>query len=126
VVILAEELDVKILEEEKLSNPEAYELLKKTVDKILEKEASVPPFLSKTLEYLKKFSKIDAETARALKKRLEEYSLKEETIVMIVNICPQTLDELRPLLELEEKFVETETAKKILEEVRKYCKLEET
>ncbi len=121
---MAEELDVEILEEKYLSNPEAYELLKKIIDKIMEKEASVPRLLSKTLEYLKKFSKMDPESAKALRKTLKKYGFKEETIVMIINICPTTVDELRPLLELEEKIIETETAEEIVETLRKYCKEE--
>ncbi len=79
---MAEELDVEIIEEKHLTNAEAYELLKKVVDKIMEKEASIPMLLSKTLDYLKKFSKVDPETARKLREKLREYWLKEENIIM--------------------------------------------
>ncbi|MCD6195763.1 MAG: DNA-directed RNA polymerase subunit F [Thermoprotei archaeon] len=119
---MAEELDIEILEEKHLSNPEAYKLLKKAVDQIREKEGSISILLSKTLHYLSEFSKMDPESAEALRKVLEKYDLKEETIIMIINICPTTLDELRTLFELEEKIIETDTANEILETLKSYCK----
>lgn len=121
---MAEELDVEIIEEKLLSNPEAYILLKKVVDKITEKEGSVPPLLLKTLEYLKKFSKVDPESAKTLRDILRKYGLKEETIVMIINICPTSIDELRVLLDLEEKMIETKTLEEIIDVLKKHCKEE--
>jgi DNA-directed RNA polymerase subunit F len=119
---LAEELDVEVLEEKQLSNSEAYLILKKIVSKIQEKEESVPPLLMKTLNYLSKFTeKINPEAASSLRKTLEQYGLKPETIIMIMNICPQTLDELRILLVLEEKVIDTDTANEILGHVKTYC-----
>ncbi len=41
---------------------------------------------------------------------------------MIINICPKTVDEIRPLLELEEKVIETETVEELVEAVKPYCK----
>jgi len=119
---LSEEPDFEILETRLLSNPEAYGLLKKAVDKILEKEPSVIHLVQKTLDYLKKFSKMDPESATAVRGLLEKYGLKEETIVMIINICPKTVDELRSLLELEERFIETETAEEIVGTLKNYCR----
>lgn len=118
---LAEELDVKILREEHLSNPEAYKVLKEIVKKIEEKEGSVPFLLSKTLHYLSRASKMEAESAMALKKVLSKYNLKPETIVMIINVCPKTLDELRILFELEERIIETDEAQEILDTIKPYC-----
>ncbi|ABN69877.1 DNA-directed RNA polymerase, subunit F [Staphylothermus marinus F1] len=119
---MAEELDVEILEEKLLSNPEAYKLLKKAVDKIQEREGSVSMLLSKTLHYLSEFSKMEPESSEALRNVLKNMDLKDETIIMIINICPQTLDELRILFELEEKVIDTETAQQILETIKPYCK----
>ncbi len=118
---MAEELDVEIVEEKMVSNAEAYKLLKKVVDKIMEREGSVPILLSKTLEYLSKFSKIDPDSAQGLRKILEKYGLKQETIIMIMNICPKTIDELRTLLDFEEKVMETETIEEIIESIKPYC-----
>ncbi|OYT40858.1 MAG: DNA-directed RNA polymerase subunit F [Desulfurococcales archaeon ex4484_58] len=119
---MAEELDVEIVEAKLLSNAEAWKLLKKAIDKVMEREGSIPMLLSKTLDYLSKFSKIDPESASALREILEKYDLKQETIVMIMNICPKTIDELRTLLELEEQVIETETAQEIIESIKPYCK----
>ncbi|MET1159376.1 MAG: DNA-directed RNA polymerase subunit F [Thermoprotei archaeon] len=118
---MAIEVEINILEEKHLSNPEALELLKKVAEKIREKEGTIPPLLAKTLEYLQKTSKISPEKARELREKLEEKGLKQESIVMIVNICPNTLGELRTLLELEEKSFGEEELKEILETVKNYC-----
>ncbi len=77
---MAEELDLEIVEERYLTNAEAYEMLKKAIDRIMKKEGSIPHFLSKTLEYLKKFSKVEPESAKALRQVLEKYGLREETL----------------------------------------------
>ncbi len=121
---MAEEVEVEIIEEKHISNVEAYRILKEAIEKIKEYEGSVPPFLVKTLTYLSKSSKLTPEEAESLKNTLLKYGLKEETAIMIVNICPQTLDELRTLLELEEKYIDTETAEEILKMVKSYCREE--
>lgn len=120
---MLEEVDAEIVEEEHLSNPEAYELLKKVVDRIVEREGTVSQLLSKTLKYLSKFSKMSPETARALKKKLERYGLKTETIVVLINVCPGSIGELRELLDPEErgKF-EGEVLEEVLEALRDGCR----
>ena len=122
---MAQELEVEILNEEHLSNPEALKILKKIVGIIEEKEGSVSPLLVKTLQYLSISSKMEPEVAAALKKKLRNFGLKEETIIMLINICPQTIDETRILLELEEKVFETDEVQEILETVKPYCKEEQ-
>jgi len=122
VGVISEERDIEVLEEKLLSNAEAYKLLKKAVDRIMESEGSIPMLLSKTLDYLSKFSKIDPESAPALRSVLEKYSLKQESVIMIMNICPENVDELRQILSLEEKVFETETLNEILETIKPYCK----
>jgi len=122
---LAQELEVEVLNEEHLSNPEALKILKKIVGIIEEKEGSVSPLLVKTLRYLSISSKMEPDVAIALKKKLRNYGLKDETIVMLINICPQTIDETRILLELEDKVFETDEVQEILETVKPYCKEEQ-
>jgi len=122
VGVISEERDIKVLEEKLLSNAEAYRLLKKAVDRIMESEGSIPMLLSKTLDYLSNFSKIDPESAPALRSVLEKYGLKQESVIMIMNICPENVDELRQILSLEEKVFETETLNEILETIKPYCK----
>ncbi len=122
---MAQELEVEVLNEEHLSNPEALKILKKIVGIIEEKEGSVSPLLVKTLRYLSISSKMEPDVAIALKKKLRNYGLKDETIVMLINICPQTIDETRILLELEDKVFETDEIEEILETVKPYCKEEQ-
>ncbi len=122
---MAQELEVEVLNEEHLSNPEALKILKKIVGIIEEKEGSVSPLLVKTLRYLSISSKMEPDVAIALKKKLRNYGLKDETIVMLINICPQTIDEARILLELEDKVFETDEVQEILETVKPYCKEEQ-
>ncbi len=122
---MAQELEVEVLNEEHLSNPEALKILKKIVGIIEEKEGSVSPLLVKTLRYLSISSKMEPDVAIALKKKLRNYGLKDETIIMLINICPQTIDETRILLELEDKVFETDEVQEILETVKPYCKEEQ-
>jgi len=118
---LSTELDVEILEEKHIPNPVAKELLEKVV-RMLEASGYTPTMLiHKTLDYLRKHSKMNSDRAVALDRELDAFNLKPETKVMIINICPETLDELRTLLVLEERLIETEEAKKILDIVKKYC-----
>jgi len=118
---LSTELDAEILEEKHIPNPIAKELLEKVV-RVLEISGYTPTMLiHKTLDYLRKYSKMSSDRANALDKELQAFNLKPETRVMIINICPETLDELRTLLVLEERIIETEEAEKILDIARKYC-----
>lgn len=120
---MSSELDIEILSTRHVSNPEALEILKKYYEELFKREGSVSPIVSKTLEYLEKFSKIDAEKARELIKSLEEHGLKEETRVNIANICPDTVDELRSILMIEskEKTFDPEIIETILEVVKQFC-----
>jgi len=70
----------------------------------------------KTLDYLKKFSKIDAEKAKYYKKALvSECGLTEEEAVEVINIMPTTIEELRVFSAGWKKLIPSETLKKILE-----------
>ncbi|WFO75900.1 DNA-directed RNA polymerase subunit F [Desulfurococcaceae archaeon MEX13E-LK6-19] len=118
---MSSELDIEVIEEKHVSNPVAKKLLEKIIKRIEEKEGTIPLLLHKTMEYLRQYSKMDADKAEALERELSAFELKPETIVMFVNICPETLDEARTLLVLEERTIDTEELNKILEVVKKYC-----
>ena len=115
------DIGAEVLEEKHIPNPIARKLLEKIIKEIEAKEGSVPPLLLKTVEYLRMFSKMEPEKAEELEEELKKFNLKPETIVMIINICPKTLDELRTLLTVEERTIDTEEATKILEVIQKYC-----
>ncbi|MGC8982506.1 MAG: RNA polymerase Rpb4 [Desulfurococcaceae archaeon] len=104
-----------------LSNPEALAYLRKYEKLARELSGTVPLLASRVIEYLSKFSKMPPDNARSLREKLESMGFKEETIVMIVNTCPKSVDELRSLLELEEKVYETGTLEEVLKLLSEYC-----
>ncbi|WP_448578725.1 RNA polymerase Rpb4 [Thermosphaera sp.] len=113
--------EIPLLEEKPLTNPEALYELKKVTDRLQAQGVPIPLLLTRTYEYLKRFSKIPYEKVGEVKEFLRSKGLSEESIIMIVNICPKTVDELRPLLELEEKTLETPVAEEIVNFVSQYC-----
>jgi DNA-directed RNA polymerase subunit F len=80
------------------------------VKKVLEAigEENLDQFQRRTLDYVKKFSKVDAAKAkRLLKKLVKEFSLDEAEAVQVVNCMPETIDELRVFLAGGRKIIET-------------------
>lgn len=94
---------ISVKSERMLSNAEAYLYISNVIERIREKEGTVPLLLIRTLEYLKKNSGVSPEKAEEVRKYLESRGLRPETIVMLMNICPQSLEEALPILELEPK-----------------------
>jgi len=119
---LSRKPEFRVIETRLLSNPEALKLLSKAHSRIMEKEASAPFMIVKTLDYLKKFSKIDPDKAEEIRNILENYGLREESIVMLMNICPRNVDEARILLEYEERFIETKVVEEIVDKLKQYCR----
>jgi len=109
----------KLLDEKILTLPE--------VKKILESlgEENLDPFQRRTLDYVTKFSKIDAEKAKELVKKLvEEFELEEEEIVQIVNSMPESIEELRTFLAGGRKIIEVSKLKAIIQLLNEYRKKE--
>lgn len=73
------------------------------------------------IEHLKKFTKLSKDKALKL---IEEISnvvkLSDEILVQIVDILPQTKDELRTILATEKFSLRDEEIEKILEIIKKY------
>jgi DNA-directed RNA polymerase subunit F len=86
-------------------------------------EENLYQFQRRTLDYVSKFSKVDAEAAEKLVERLvSEFGLEQEEAVQVVNCMPRTVDELRVFLAGGRKIIETaklETIVRLLEENRK-------
>ncbi|WP_440058942.1 DNA-directed RNA polymerase subunit F [Thermogladius sp. 4427co] len=112
---------LNIIEQKLLSNPEVYHLLSGVIEKIREKEGNVPLILSKTFSYVEKHSKIRPEEVQSAISFLKGLGFKDETIVMIINICPKTVDELRILLDYEERYIEENTLKEVVEYMKNVC-----
>ena len=87
------------------------------VKEILEKEdpEKMDQIQRWTYDYLSKFSKIDAKTAKKMKQELvKECELTEEEAVEIINIMPTTLAELRSFTFGWKKLILAETLEKML------------
>jgi DNA-directed RNA polymerase subunit F len=95
------------------------------VKKLLESmgEENLDQFQRRTLDYLSKFSKTDAEAAEKLVEKLvAEFDLEEDDAVQIVNCMPKSVEELRTFFAGGRKIVETsklEAIVNLLDEIRK-------
>ncbi|MDG6911429.1 MAG: RNA polymerase Rpb4 [Nitrososphaerota archaeon] len=97
-----------------LSIPEANQILAK-ID--MEKADQIQ---KRTLDYTTKFSKTEADSAKKLRKQLEdEAGLSEEEAVELVNIAPKSVEELRTFTSGWRKLLSTETLEKILKILHK-------
>lgn len=105
-----------------LSNSETLKYLKEYSERERERTGTVPLLIQRVLEYLYRFSKVKPEVAEEFRDHLSSLGLRDETIVMIMNICPRTHEELRTLLVIEDKAFETEKLEKIIDLVKEYCK----
>lgn len=88
------------------------------VKEILEKEdpEKMDQIQRWTLDYVKKFAKVDAKTAKKMKNELKkECGLTEEEAVEIINIMPSSLAELRAFTFGWKKLILAETLEKILQ-----------
>ncbi|RJS78032.1 RNA polymerase Rpb4 [Candidatus Bathyarchaeota archaeon] len=96
------------------------------VKKLLESlgEENLDQFQRRTLDYVSKFSKVDAETAEKLiGKLVEEFGLEEEEAIQIVNCMPQSIEELRVFLAGGRKIIETSKLEAIVKLLNKHRKL---
>jgi len=80
------------------------------VKKVLEAigEENLDQFQRRTLDYVNKFSKLDAKLVETLlEKLMKEFGLEEAEAVQVVNCMPETVDELRVFLSSGRKIIET-------------------
>ena len=104
--------------EERLSLPQ--------VKKIMESigEENLDQLQRRTFDYLSKFSKLEAEDAEKLVKKLVgEFGLDELEAVQVVNCVPKTIEELRVFLAGGRKIVETSKLEAIVTLLNEHRKL---
>ena len=107
-------LPPKILSEKYLTLAEVKELLEER-----EKEGRLNHAQKVTLDYVRMFSKLSAEKSRELVNLLvEKYELKELTATQIVNLLPQTADELKVFLAHEAKSFKKEELEDMVKLIR--------
>ncbi len=96
------------------------------VKKLLESlgEENLDQFQRRTLDYVSKFSKVDAETAEKLVGKLvDEFGLNKEEAVQIVNCMPQSIGELRVFLAGGRKIIEASKLESIIKLLNGHRKL---
>ena len=94
------------------------------VKEILEKEdpESMDQIQRWTHDYVSKFTKIDAKTAKKMKEELvKECDITEEEAVEIVNILPTTLAELRSFTFGWKKLILAESLEKMLKIIKEHA-----
>ena len=72
-----------------------------------------------TFDYVSKVSILEADSAKKMKQQLiKECKLTEEEAVELINICPNTMSELRSFTFGWKKLILTETLEKILKIIK--------
>lgn len=91
----------KEVSENKLTLPQAKKVLEAVGEEQLDQ------FQRRTLDYVSKFAKADAETSEKLLETLvKEYSLAVDEAIQIINCMPESVDELRIFLAGGRKIIE--------------------
>jgi len=109
----------KALRERPLTIPEAKKLLESIGEDKLDQ------FQRRSLDYASKFSKVEPEKAEELVKILnEKYGLEVEEAIPIVNIMPESIEEIRVFFAGGRKIVETSKLQEILNLLNTYRKKE--
>ena len=87
--------------------------VKKTLDSI--GEENLDQLQRRTLDYVAKFAKVDADAAdKIVVKLVSEFGLDENEAVQVVNCMPRTVDELRVFLAGGRKIIDVSTLKAII------------
>jgi len=87
--------------------------VKKTLDSI--GEENLDQLQRRTLDYVAKFAKVDADAAdKIVVKLVNEFGLDENEVVQVVNCMPRTVDELRVFLAGGRKIIDVSTLKAIV------------
>ena len=94
-------MDKRELSENRLTLPQ----VKKALEAV--GEENLDQFQRRTLDYVNKFSKVDAKRAeKLLEKLVKEFDLDEAEAVQVVNCMPETVDERRVFLAGGRKIIE--------------------
>ena len=96
--------------------------VKKTLDSI--GEENLDQLQRRTLDYVAKFAKVDADAAdKIVVKLVNEFGLDENEAVQVVNCMPRTVDELRVFLAGGRKIIDVSTLKAIVSLLDEHRKL---
>jgi len=108
----------KDVREKKLALPQVKKLLESMGEENLDQ------FQRRTLDYVAKFSKADAEVAEKLVEKLvAEFGVEKDEAVQIVNCMPKTVEELRVFLAGGRKIIEASKLEAIVALLNEHRKL---
>ncbi len=94
-------LENKNSDQTRLSLPQVRQILEALGEENLDQ------FQRRTFDYVSKFSRVDADSAELIVKKLvTEYEIDEDEAVQIVNCMPKTVEELRIFLSAGRKIIE--------------------
>ncbi|MCE4617360.1 MAG: hypothetical protein F7C32_02110 [Desulfurococcales archaeon] len=99
----------------------------KFMERRAEQEPGIMGVQQKTLMYLKEFANMEPEEAMELVRELEGLGLKDFVAANLVNICPQTINEIYWILQVDtETQYDPDTVEKIHRILSKHCSRVET
>ena len=88
-------------------------------------EEGLDQFQRRSLDYATKFSKVDPDIVdTVVKEFVEQFEVKEEEAVQIINAMPESIQEIRVFLAGGRRIIETSKLEKILVFLNKYRKKE--
>jgi DNA-directed RNA polymerase subunit F len=102
------------------------ELTLPQVKKLLESmgEENLDQFQRRTLDYIAKFSKTDAEASEKLVEKLvTEFGVEKDEAFQVINCMPKTVEELRVFLAGGRKIIETSKLEAIVALLNEHRKL---
>ncbi len=109
----------KALKERTVTIPQVKEALEGIGEERLDQ------FQRRSLDYATKFTKIDPDKVGALLNELvEEFEVKEEEAVQIINAMPESIQEIRVFLAGGRRIIESSKLEKMLLFLNKYRKKE--
>jgi len=114
----------KVIDTKPITISEAREILMKQVEKKADENNEVDgrQFTYEqnlTIDYVNKFALLDAEDAKELVSKLEEY-LTTVQAIKVVDLMPEDLDDLRLIFAKERGTFETETLQNVLDLLDQY------
>lgn len=100
----------QVISVSRISNPEARRIIE---EKLSEETADI--LIRRTLDYLNQSAKCLEDAAPEVRKQLVELGFSEEGAIVLVNVVPRDLVELRSLLPPDDQRLDEEILRKALE-----------
>jgi len=96
-----------------------YDTVAKLIKELIEKNVELDQLTMRVNEYVNKFNK--CRNAEELVNELKNLGLLEITSVMVANVAPKTLDELKSLMNFEPNVPSEDKLEKVIELIKSKC-----